>query len=151
MFFVNPFFLRIDGVPEDQFSVHPSWSHELQFWHCNHTCYEQISFFFSSIFFFPFREGFLEVCFEIPHIDASIFLPTIKNFIDGVPGQRVDLCTKMMFEGFFLVVWLSSHDDAILSVFPSPDVSITRGNQQQFIFFIRQIEHIEDSYTCGEN
>jgi hypothetical protein len=77
--FINPFFLRINRVPEDQLAVHSSRSHELQLGHSDHAGNQHVYLLFTFIFFAAsgLGQNFLEVCFEVPHADSSTFLPAV--------------------------------------------------------------------------
>ena len=86
MFLVDPFLFRIDSIPKYKFTVHSSRSHELQFWHGDHTCDEKIGFLFAILVIFPFSQCFLKVSFKVPHRNRTIFLSAIEDFVYGIPG-----------------------------------------------------------------
>lgn len=153
MLLINPFLLGVNSIPEDELAIHSSRSHELQFGHGDHAGDQHIDFFFTLILISTSGLGqhFFQISLEVPHADASTLLPTVEYLIDGIPGEAVDFSGEVMLEGFFLVVGLCGQHDAILSVFPPSDIPVTGRYEQELIFFIRQVEHVQHSYTSWQH
>ncbi len=81
MFFVNPLFLVVDRVPENELSVHPSTRHELQFRHRDHASDHFIYFFLIRLFVLLARlalfQSLLKVSLQVPHENVAAFLAAV--------------------------------------------------------------------------
>lgn len=130
MLVINPFLFAINGVPKNEFAIHPATGHELQFGHGDHTGDKEVDLFFWRFVLLALltilRESSFEISFKIPHEDVSIFLPTVEHFINMIPSQTVNLARKVVLKHLLFVIRLRRKDKTILTVFPPTHIPITR-------------------------